>query len=170
MYAICNIHDVSWYVVVLPNSRLLLIPASTGERKETTDQPKTSAALPRLKAKMVRPWWLSSFRHSRKTSTTCGLRRRTVSTRNFRKKRNIVMLIPNRLIRIETVVPTSYWRGSALTCWFHANSYVIINLMKPRIMILTFTSSGFLDWVNTHFATTKDDAFNPYLTFLFYAL
>lgn len=38
------------------------------------------------------------------------------------------------------------------------------------IMILCFTSSGFLNWVNTHFSNTKDDTFNPYLTFLFYAL
>jgi len=38
------------------------------------------------------------------------------------------------------------------------------------VMILCFTSSGFLTWVNTHFIGTRNDAFNPYLTFLFYAL
>jgi chitin synthase len=37
-------------------------------------------------------------------------------------------------------------------------------------MILAFTSSAFLNWVNKNISSTKDAAFNPYLTFLFMAL
>lgn len=36
-------------------------------------------------------------------------------------------------------------------------------------MILIFTSTAFLDWVNTHL-DTGSSTFNPYLTFLFFAL
>jgi len=38
------------------------------------------------------------------------------------------------------------------------------------IMILAFTSTAFTKWVNEHVTSTKDSAFNPYLTFLFIAL
>lgn len=42
--------------------------------------------------------------------------------------------------------------------------------MFYRLMILAFTSTAFNDWVAKHTSSTGDSAFNPYLTFLFYAL
>lgn len=36
-------------------------------------------------------------------------------------------------------------------------------------MILVFTSEAFLKWVEDNFET-ENSSFNPYLTFLFYAL
>ncbi|KAI0800657.1 chitin synthase 2 [Fomes fomentarius] len=37
-------------------------------------------------------------------------------------------------------------------------------------MILVFTSTAFTEWVRDHVQSTNDATFNPYLTFLFYAL
>ena len=37
-------------------------------------------------------------------------------------------------------------------------------------MIIVFTSSAFINWVDTHVTKSGGAAFNPYLTFLFYAL
>jgi chitin synthase len=37
-------------------------------------------------------------------------------------------------------------------------------------MVIVFTSTAFLDYVNSHFADTKGGVFNPYLSFLFLAL
>ena len=39
-----------------------------------------------------------------------------------------------------------------------------------RAMIIFFTSTAFTDWVQNTFDVSSDAAFNPYLTFLFYAL
>ncbi|CAL1694392.1 unnamed protein product [Somion occarium] len=38
------------------------------------------------------------------------------------------------------------------------------------ILILIFTSTWFNDWVKQHVEVTQDSTFNPYLTFLFYAM
>ena len=38
------------------------------------------------------------------------------------------------------------------------------------IMILIFTSTAFTKWVQDHVDSKTDTTFNPYLTFLFYAL
>ena len=38
------------------------------------------------------------------------------------------------------------------------------------LMILVFTSTAFTNWVKEHVASTQDATFNPYLTFLFWAL
>ena len=39
-----------------------------------------------------------------------------------------------------------------------------------RVMILVFTSNTFNDWVKKHVELSQDTTFNPYLTFLFYAM
>jgi len=37
------------------------------------------------------------------------------------------------------------------------------------VLILVFTSTAFTEWVAEHVTTSSNNAFNPYLTFLFYA-
>jgi len=37
------------------------------------------------------------------------------------------------------------------------------------LMIIVFTSSAFSSWVQSHITKAGGTAFNPYLTFLFYA-
>ena len=37
-------------------------------------------------------------------------------------------------------------------------------------MILVFTSTAFTNWVKNHVEITEDASFNPYLTFLFFAM
>jgi hypothetical protein len=43
-------------------------------------------------------------------------------------------------------------------------------LSKNRILIVVFTSTAFTTWVAEHVTNSGNTAFNPYLTFLFYAL
>jgi chitin synthase len=38
------------------------------------------------------------------------------------------------------------------------------------VLILVFTSEAFINWVQEHVMSTTNTTFNPYLTFLFYAL
>lgn len=42
--------------------------------------------------------------------------------------------------------------------------------MIARLMIVVFTSQAFITWVAEHVETSADATFNPYLSFLFYAL
>ena len=54
-------------------------------------------------------------------------------------------------------------RVSSLFCVTHiAISY--------RLMILIFTSTAFTNWVNEHVELTANANFNPYLSFLFFAM
>ena len=43
-------------------------------------------------------------------------------------------------------------------------------MVEHRVLIVIFTSSAFLDWVDEHFSSLGQTQFNPYLSFLFYAL
>lgn len=42
--------------------------------------------------------------------------------------------------------------------------------MFNRALILIFTSNAFLDWIKNHVEIATDTTFNPYLSFLFYAM
>lgn len=49
----------------------------------------------------------------------------------------------------------------------------VISCLTPclrRLMILVFTSTAFTNWVKNHVEITDDGSFNPYLTFLFFAM
>lgn len=67
-----------------------------------------------------------------------------------------------------------FLRGSALTCKFYPCSYSlfcdVLIARLIRLMIVVFTSTAFTDWVAKHVSQDGNAAFNPYLTFLFYAL
>jgi hypothetical protein len=43
-------------------------------------------------------------------------------------------------------------------------------VVYSRLMVIVFTSTAFNNWVATHVQVTNGTSFNPYLTFLFYAL
>lgn len=44
------------------------------------------------------------------------------------------------------------------------------DLASLRLMILVFTSTAFTNFVKKHVEITDDGSFNPYLTFLFFAM
>ncbi|KAH0837983.1 glycosyltransferase family 2 protein [Lanmaoa asiatica] len=47
---------------------------------------------------------------------------------------------------------------------------VLTWIATNMVMILVFTSTAFLNWVDQHIENTQSSNFNPYLTFLFFAL
>ena len=69
-------------------------------------------------------------------------------------------------------------RTNVVLAWVGTNMYVSglsfarrnhdLNLF--RAMILIFTSTAFTNWVNTHVEITSGTTFNPYLSFLFFAM
>lgn len=69
-------------------------------------------------------------------------------------------------------------RTNVVLTWIGTNMYVLIvsllsficSTLSTRAMIIFFTSSAFTDWVQTKFDVSSSSTFNPYLTFLFYAL
>ena len=71
-------------------------------------------------------------------------------------------------------------RTNVVLAWTGTNMYVISIVFYLfvclfitfcyRVMILVFTSNTFNDWVKKHVELSQDTTFNPYLTFLFYAM
>lgn len=64
-----------------------------------------------------------------------------------------------------------------MLAWVGTNMYVLVcrSLLIGteavcRLMILVFTSTAFTNWVKKHVEITEDATFNPYLTFLFFAM
>ena len=56
---------------------------------------------------------------------------------------------------------------SLVTC---LDSVRNVTYCRSRLMIIVFTSTAFTDWVKDHVEAEANTVFNPYLTFLFYAL
>lgn len=72
-------------------------------------------------------------------------------------------------------------RTNVVLAWVGTNMCVVISWLSDdfrmltilfinRVMILVFTSTAFNDWVKDHVNVATDTTFNPYLTFLFFAL
>lgn len=80
----------------------------------------------------------------------------------------------SRLTTTGTAEPTLFSPGLVPTCASAPNapaeSILTYVACFPRLMILVFTSTAFTNWVKTHVEITSDASFNPYLTFLFFAM
>lgn len=68
-------------------------------------------------------------------------------------------------------------RTNVVLAWVGTNMYVDRRLMYAsltqasfRLMIVVFTSTAFTNWVKEHVEITENASFNPYLTFLFFAM
>jgi len=72
-------------------------------------------------------------------------------------------------------------RTNVVLAWVGSNMYVLFYFYVTffckllitrliRLMIIVFTSTAFSEWVAKHVTQEGNAAFNPYLTFLFYAL
>lgn len=79
---------------------------------------------------------------------------------------------------MEAKVELGSFRTNVVLAWVGTNMSVselvmevqeVLKLFFFRILILVFTSTAFLDFVRTRFET-QNSKFNPYLTFLFWAM
>jgi len=104
----------------------------------------------------------------------CGQPAKRLYEASLSKRNNTVMLPPSRPIMTGIAGQMSFLRGLAPTCTFYLSRLFpfcgVLIARLTRLMIVVFTSTAFADWVATHVTQDGNTAFNPYLTFLFYAL
>lgn len=120
MYAMCNLHDVTW--LVLPTCfPYIRLTSYSGVPRETTDPLRILEVRRRSRARTAKSSWKSNCPRLAKTSISCGLHLVVPWEPNLQRKRSTETHRPNKRITIETVERMSSWRGSAPICawsWF----------------------------------------------------
>ncbi|KAG6814003.1 hypothetical protein H0H92_004496 [Tricholoma furcatifolium] len=135
MYAMCNLHDVTWGTKGDNGAAKDL----GGAKKVKTEDGKEmlEVELPTAREDVEHLW--TAARNALKIKPPPEKESRDAATKQADHDRNS---------RTNVVLT---WVGSNL------------------LMILVFTSTAFADWVATHVEAASNTAFNPYLTFLFWA-
>ncbi|KAF5352445.1 hypothetical protein D9756_005849 [Leucocoprinus leucothites] len=134
MYAMCNLHDVTWGTKGDNGAAKDL----GGAKKVKGDDGKEmiEVELPTAKEDVERVW--AASRSALKMKPPQEKEHRDAATKQADHDRNS--------------------RTNVVLAWVGTN----------MLLILVFTSKAFQDWAAAHI-TSKGNAFNPYLTFLFYA-
>jgi hypothetical protein len=152
MYAMCNLHDVTWLVYFRVSVRIvdILSRGTKGDNGSTKDlggakkvkgengQEFMEVELPTAREDVDQLW--AASRSALRTKPQEVKEHRDAQTKQADHDRNS---------RTNVVLA---WVGSNIT------------------MILIFTSTAFTNWVDAHVEKTDDTTFNPYLTVLFIAL
>ncbi|KAF8899212.1 chitin synthase 2 [Infundibulicybe gibba] len=135
MYAMCNLHDVTWGTKGDNGAAKDL----GGAKKVKGDDGKEfmEVELPTAREDVDQLW--AASRAALKVRPPEEKEHRDAATKQADHDRNS--------------------RTNVVLAWVGSN----------MVMILVFTSNAFTKWVAEHVETSKDTAFNPYLTFLFIA-
>ncbi|OAX42658.1 glycosyltransferase family 2 protein [Rhizopogon vinicolor AM-OR11-026] len=136
MYAMCNLHDVTWGTKGDNGAAKDLGGAKKVKGENGKDMMEIE--IPTAREDVDRMW--AASRSSLKIKPPEEKEHRDAATKQADHDRNS--------------------RTNVVLAWVGTN----------MLMILVFTSQAFLNWVNTHFVTSQGSSFNPYLTFLFFAL
>ncbi|KDQ63192.1 glycosyltransferase family 2 protein [Jaapia argillacea MUCL 33604] len=136
MYAMCNLHDVTWGTKGDNGAAKDLGGAK--KVKDENGKEMMEVELPTAREDVDQMW--AASRTALKYKAVEEKEHRDAATKQSDQDRNS--------------------RTNVVLAWVGTN----------MVMILVFTSTAFTTWVNTHVETTADATFNPYLTFLFFAL
>jgi len=136
MYAMCNLHDVSWGTKGDNGSTKDLGGAK--KAKDSDGNEVMEVELPTAREDVDSLW--AASRAALRQKPIVEKEHRDAATKQADHDRNS--------------------RTNVVLAWVGSN----------MVLILFFTSSAFLEYVGAHFAGTSNGTFNPYLTFLFYAL
>lgn len=136
MYAMCNLHDVTWGTKGDNGSAKDLGGAKKIKGENGKDMMEVE--IPTAREDVDRMW--AASRSALKIKAPEEKSHRDAATKQADHDRNS--------------------RTNVVLAWVGTN----------MLMIVVFTSQAFLNWVNTHFATSQGSNFNPYLSFLFIAL
>ncbi|KAG2076830.1 glycosyltransferase family 2 protein [Suillus decipiens] len=136
MYAMCNLHDVTWGTKGDNGSTKDLGGAKKVKGENGKDMMEIE--IPTAREDVDRMW--AASRSALKVKAPEEKSHRDAATKQADHDRNS--------------------RTNVVLAWVGTN----------MLMIVVFTSQGFLNWVNTHFVTSQGSSFNPYLSFLFIAL
>ncbi|TFK56805.1 chitin synthase 2 [Heliocybe sulcata] len=136
MYAMCNLHDVTWGTKGDNGSSKDLGGAK--KIKDDAGNEMMELELPSAREDVDQLW--AASRSALRYKPAEEKEHRDAATKQSDHDRNS--------------------RTNVVLAWVGTN----------MLMIVVFTSEAFLTWVNEHIETTADSTFNPYLTFLFFAL
>jgi len=133
MYAMCNLHDVTWGTKGDNGAAKDL-----GGAKKGKDANMVEVAIPTVPEDVDSMW--SASRNALRYKPVEEKQHRDAETKQADQDRNS--------------------RTNVVLAWVGTN----------MLMIVVFTSTAFTKWVGQHVELKSDSTFNPYLTFLFFAL
>ncbi|KAH7916372.1 hypothetical protein BJ138DRAFT_463108, partial [Hygrophoropsis aurantiaca] len=154
MYAMCNLHDVTWQVTlffrVFSRSDICAIRGTKGDngsakdlggaKKVKGDNGKELMEVELPTAREDVDRVWAASRSALKIKPPEEKEHRDAATKQADHDRNL--------------------RTNVVLAWVGTN----------MLMIVVFTSNAFLNWVNKHIENSPSSNFNPYLSFLFFAL
>lgn len=154
MYAMCNLHDVTWYVL----TDISIAYISDGCCVRGTKGDNGSA---------------KDLGGAKKVKNDDGKEFMEVELPTAREDVDSLWAASRSALRVVPPEEKEHRDAATKQADHDRNSRTNVVLAwvgSNMAMIVVFTSTAFTDWVAQNFSKSADANFNPYLTFLFWAL